>query len=113
MIALLVAGGVGLVFSLLVTPMAIRFYRQWGWGQPIRVDGPTTHEVKRGTPTMGGLVFITGALAGYFVGHLVGPGVPITPSALLVILMIVGHGAVGFLDDFLKTRRQHSLGLGG
>jgi phospho-N-acetylmuramoyl-pentapeptide-transferase len=113
MIALLTAGAVGLLFSLLITPVAIRLYTRWGWGQPIRVDGPTTHEVKRGTPTMGGLVFIAGSLAGYFIGHLVGPGVPISPSALLVILMMVGHGVVGFLDDFTKTRLQRSLGLTG
>ena len=109
----MVAGAVGLVFSLLLTPVAIRWFTRIGWGQPIRVDGPTTHHVKRGTPTMGGLVFIAGALVGYLVGHLVGPGVPISLSAVLVFLMMLGHGAVGFLDDFTKTRRQRSLGLGG
>lgn len=113
MIVLLVAGAVGLVFSLLLTPVAIRLFTRLGWGQPIRVDGPTTHHIKRGTPTMGGLIFMTGACVGYFVGHLIGPGVPITASALLVILMMLGHGAVGFLDDFTKTRMQRSLGLGG
>ena len=113
MIALLVAGAVGLIFSLLVTPIAIRLFTRIGWGQMIRVDGPNTHHTKRGTPTKGGLVFVTGALVGYFAGHLFGPGVPISPSALLVILMMVGHGAVGFLDDFTKTRKQRSLGLGG
>jgi phospho-N-acetylmuramoyl-pentapeptide-transferase len=113
MITLIVAGAVSLVFSLLLTPVAIRLFTRLGWGQPIRVDGPTTHHIKRGTPTMGGLVFIAGAIAGYFAGHLIGPGVPITPSALLVIVMLLGHGAVGFLDDFTKTRMQRSLGLGG
>jgi phospho-N-acetylmuramoyl-pentapeptide-transferase len=113
MITLMVAGAVALAFSLLLTRVAIGWFTRLGWGQPIRVDGPTTHHVKRGTPTMGGLVFITGALAGYLVGHLAGPGVPISPSALLVFLMMLGHGAVGFVDDYTKTRRQRSLGLGG
>jgi len=109
----MVAGAVGLVFSLLLTPVAIRLFTGWGWGQPIRVDGPTTHLIKRGTPTMGGLVFIAGALVGYLAGHLIGPGVPVTVSGLLVFVMMLGHGAVGFLDDYKKTRLQRSFGLGG
>ncbi|MET0692692.1 MAG: phospho-N-acetylmuramoyl-pentapeptide-transferase [Propionibacteriaceae bacterium] len=113
MITLIVAGAVSLVLSLLLTPVAIRLFTRLGWGQPIRVDGPTTHHIKRGTPTMGGLVFIACTLVGYVVGHLIGPGLPISLSAALVMLMMVGHGAVGFVDDFTKTRRQRSLGLGG
>ena len=45
------------------------------WGQFIRDDGPQTHHTKRGTPTMGGIVFILGAIVGYLIGHLLA-GVP-------------------------------------
>ena len=56
---LLIAAVVSLVFSILCTPLVISFFRRRGFGQEIRVDGPETHLVKRGTPTMGGV-----ALAG-------------------------------------------------
>jgi phospho-N-acetylmuramoyl-pentapeptide-transferase len=110
--ALLTAGAVSLAFSLFLTPLFIRLFRRLEWGQFIRDDGPVTHHAKRGTPTMGGLVVIAATLIGYFVGILTA-GEPIQISALLVLFMFVGLGAVGFLDDFLKTRNQRSLGLGG
>ena len=112
MITLLIAGGVSLVFTLFTTPLWIRLFKKLGWGQFIRNDGPEAHHAKRGTPTMGGIVFITGTVIGYFAGHLV-TDTPPTRVAMLVIGMMVGLGLVGFVDDFLKTRKQRSLGLGG
>lgn len=111
MIALLIAGGIGLAFSLLTTPLFVRLFRRLGWGQFVRDDGPQSHHAKHGTPTMGGIVFIVGAVVGYLAGHLVAQD-PITLSGLLVIYLMVGLGLVGFVDDFLKTRNQRSLGLG-
>lgn len=112
MIALLIAGGFSLVFTLVTTPLWIRLFKKLGWGQFIREDGPESHHTKRGTPTMGGIVFITGSVLGYLVGHLV-TDEPLTRVALLALGMMVGLGLVGFVDDFLKTRKQRSLGLGG
>jgi len=111
-ITLLIAGGFSLAFTLLTTPLWIRLFRKLGWGQFIRDDGPESHHAKRGTPTMGGIVFITGAVLGYLVAHLI-MDVPWTGVAILVLAMMVGLGLVGFIDDFLKTRKQRSLGLGG
>jgi phospho-N-acetylmuramoyl-pentapeptide-transferase len=111
-IALLVAAGFSLFFTLFLTPLFVRLFKRLNWGQFIRDDGPQTHHTKRGTPTMGGIIFILGATLGYLVGHLVS-GVPWTMVAVLVIGMMAGMGAIGFLDDFLKTRKQRSLGLGG
>ncbi len=113
MIALLVAGGFSLAFTLFMTPLFIRLFKRLSWGQFIRDDGPQSHHTKRGTPTMGGIVFLTGAILGYFVGHLVAGAAPWTGVAVLVYGMMAGLGLVGFLDDFLKTRKQRSLGLGG
>jgi phospho-N-acetylmuramoyl-pentapeptide-transferase len=110
--ALLLGAVISLLFTLLLTPLFIRLFRHLEWGQFIRDDGPVTHHAKRGTPTMGGVVIIVASLAGYFGGCLLG-GVDITPSPLLVLFLMVGLGLVGFLDDFLKTRNQRSLGLGG
>ena len=112
MIALLIAGGVSLAFTLFLTPLFIRLFTRLKWGQFIRDDGPQSHHTKRGTPTMGGIIFIIGATTGYFVGHALA-GEPLTLSGLLVIYLMVGLGIIGFIDDFLKTRKQRSLGLGG
>lgn len=112
MIGLLVAAGFSLLFTLFGTPLFIRLFRRLGWGQFIRDDGPQSHHAKRGTPTMGGIVFILGAGIGYVVGHLVIMA-PWTLVGAMVFLLMVGLGAVGFIDDFLKTRKQRSLGLGG
>ncbi|PZQ91709.1 MAG: phospho-N-acetylmuramoyl-pentapeptide-transferase [Leifsonia xyli] len=112
MIALLVAGAFSLIFTLLTTPLWIRLFKKLGWGQFIRDDGPQTHHTKRGTPTMGGIVFVVGTVLGYIVGHLVAEEPP-TRVGMLVLGMMVGLALVGFVDDFLKTRKQRSLGLGG
>ena len=77
MIALLIGAGVALLVALIGTPLFIRFLVTKGYGQFIRDDGPQTHHTKRGTPTMGGIVFILGAILGYLIGHLAA-GVPWT-----------------------------------
>lgn len=110
--ALLLAGFLGLVFALILTPTLIWLFKKVGWGQVIRVDGPKTHLIKRGTPSMGGIAIIISAIAGYFLGKSYNSETP-TLSALLVIFMMVGLGFVGFLDDYLKVRRQNSAGLPG
>ncbi|HVB26930.1 MAG TPA: phospho-N-acetylmuramoyl-pentapeptide-transferase [Mycobacteriales bacterium] len=106
----LTAATVSLVLSLLGTPFAIRFFRSRGYGQLIRDDGPTSHHTKRGTPTMGGAVIIVTTLVGYAVAHLVFLR-GVTASGMLVLGLMSGLGAVGFLDDFIKIRKQRSLGL--
>jgi phospho-N-acetylmuramoyl-pentapeptide-transferase len=111
-IALLVGAAFALAFTLFLTPVFARLFKRIGWGQFIRDDGPESHHAKRGTPTMGGIVFILGAGLGYLVGHAV-QRAPLTLVGLLVFFLMFGLGVVGFLDDFLKTRHQRSLGLTG
>ncbi|WP_292833205.1 phospho-N-acetylmuramoyl-pentapeptide-transferase [Microbacterium sp.] len=113
--SLLAAATISLAFTLFLTPLFIRLFEKLGWGQVIRTPEDATnpnHESKRGTPTMGGIIFILGAVIGYFVGTLTG-GAPPTLSGLLVIWMMIGLGAVGFVDDLMKVRQQRSLGLSG
>jgi phospho-N-acetylmuramoyl-pentapeptide-transferase len=107
---ILVTGAVSLVLALFGTPLVIALLRRHGYGQPIRVDGPKTHETKRGTPTMGGAVIVVASVAGYFVGNLA-THEPMSASGLLVLFLMVGLGLVGFIDDFIKIYRQTSLGL--
>jgi phospho-N-acetylmuramoyl-pentapeptide-transferase len=108
-ISVLVAGGVGLAVALLGTPVAIRAFTLWGWGQRIREDGPHSHFEKMGTPTMGGIVILVGFVLS-FVATRITLGA-FTPAGVSLVLAAVGFGAVGFLDDYTKVRRQRSLGL--
>ena len=108
--AVLFAAAVALFVSLLGTPLAIRLFVRRGYGQLIRDDGPTSHHIKRGTPTMGGAVIIIAALIGYALAKLVTLNAP-TASGLLVLFLMTGLGVVGFIDDFIKISKQRSLGL--
>lgn len=112
MFALLAAAGFAMVFSLTLTPIFARLFRQMNLGQFFRADTPTTHVVKRGTPSMGGVIFITSAVLAYLLAKLLAQEA-LSPSALLVILMMVGLGFVGFIDDYMKVKLQNSLGLPG
>jgi len=117
--AVIVAAAVAFLVSLFGTPIAIKVFTRLKAGQPIRADGPQMHMGKRGTPTMGGVVFIVATIIAYVAGHLalttlserqifqVGP----TITALVLLGLLVFCGAIGFIDDFLKVRKRNSAGL--
>jgi phospho-N-acetylmuramoyl-pentapeptide-transferase len=107
-----IAAGVALAVSIMFTPYLIRFFSRQGLGQEIREDGPSTHKKKRGTPTMGGVAILLAIWLGYLCSHLL-TGESISLSALLVLFLTTALGIVGFLDDFIKIRRAHNLGLNG
>jgi len=109
-VALLVALGVGLLASMMGTPLLIRAFQERGIGQRIREDGPQGHITKAGTPTMGGITMVASVTLGYLAGHL-NTGAVFTSAGLLVGLVTIGSGAVGFVDDWIKISRQRSLGL--
>jgi phospho-N-acetylmuramoyl-pentapeptide-transferase len=109
-ISILFGGAVSMVLTLIGTRWAIKWLAKRGYGQEIRDDGPASHHTKRGTPTMGGTVFITATIIGYFAAKLF-TMTPPSASAILVLFLFAGMGAVGFLDDFIKIFRQRSLGL--
>jgi phospho-N-acetylmuramoyl-pentapeptide-transferase len=108
--AILLAGGLSLVFTLVGTRYAIRVFSRLGYGQLIRDDGPTTHHTKRGTPTMGGVVIVLSTVVSYFLARLITGRAP-SASALLLLFLMIGLGTVGALDDYIKISRQRSLGL--
>ena len=110
MIAILVAGAVALLVALFGTPLFIKFLVRKQYGQFIRQDGPTAHLLKRGTPTMGGVVIIIATILGYIASLVVSRRTP-TATALLALYLIVGLGLVGFADDYTKIRYRRSLGL--
>ena len=110
MTAIFVAAAVGMLVTLLGTPLLIRFLHRREYGQFIREDGPQGHFTKRGTPTMGGLVIILAAVLGYAIANLIELRLP-RASGVLLIFLIVGLGLIGFLDDFEKISKERSLGL--
>ncbi|MDI1464866.1 phospho-N-acetylmuramoyl-pentapeptide-transferase [Catellatospora sp. KI3] len=117
--SIIVAILVAFAISLFCTPIAIRAFSRLKAGQPIRSDGPQSHLGKKGTPTMGGVVFIAATVIAYVVAHLSLTTLPKeqiaqvkpTTTALVLLGLFVFCGAVGFIDDFLKVRRRNSGGL--
>lgn len=112
--SILLGAVLALMISLLLTPLLIRQLKRRAYGQQVRDDGPQTHLVKQGTPTMGGITIILATVIGYFGAHLAmwnDFGRDVTPSGLLVLYLFVGLGFVGFLDDYIKIAKQRSLGL--
>jgi phospho-N-acetylmuramoyl-pentapeptide-transferase len=99
-----------LLFVFMFGPAIIDALRlRQGKGQPIRADGPPTHLLsKQGTPTMGGLMILTG----FFVSTLLWADLR-NPYVWIVLFVTFCFGAIGFYDDFLKVRRQSHLGFSG
>ena len=85
---ILIAVGIALAVSILLTPALIRLFTRQGFGHEIREDGPPSHHKKRGTPSMGGVAILAGIWAGYLGTHLVGlalDGEGPSASGLLVL----------------------------
>ncbi|MGH9021173.1 MAG: phospho-N-acetylmuramoyl-pentapeptide-transferase [Acidimicrobiales bacterium] len=110
MLSLMESGSVGFVVALLVTPLWIRFQRERSLGQFIQSDGPSTHHAKAGTPTMGGVIIVLAAVAGYLMGH-VGTAIDFTRAGVLSVAVCVVAGLLGFVDDYLAIRNARNLGL--
>jgi phospho-N-acetylmuramoyl-pentapeptide-transferase len=103
LIALLLAAGIALVVSLVGTPFLISWLRSHGIGQPIIDELAETHSKKAGTPTMGGLAIVGGAVVGYVAAHL-RDGAVFTWGGMLTMGAIIGAGIVGLIDDLIKVR---------
>jgi phospho-N-acetylmuramoyl-pentapeptide-transferase len=117
--AVFVAAFVAFLISLFGTPLAIRFFSRLRADQPIRKSGPATHQAKKGTPTMGGVVFIFATLVAYTGGHIALTTLPAkqlrpsgpTATAVVLLGLFVFTGLLGFLDDYLKISKRNSKGL--
>lgn len=110
MIALLMAAGVALATSLVGTQFLIAWLRRRDIGQPIHADVPDAHQGKAGIPTMGGIAIVAGTVMGYLVAH-TRDGLPFTVSGLLLVALVIGCGAVGMSDDWIKISQERNLGL--
>ena len=96
---------ISFALTVLLCPIFIPILHRMKFGQIIREEGPESHLKKAGTPTMGGIVmlaaFTVSSLA-YMLNE---------PQIFPVILLTVGFGFIGFLDDFIKLAKKRSLGL--
>ena len=91
--------------GLLLAPLYIRQVKRLALGQHIREEGPQKHLKKAGTPTMGGVIFLLASLPATFLFA------PKSTELYLVLLLMLGNGLIGFIDDYLGVVRKQSLGL--
>src|ERR1700687_2804095 len=100
----------GALFVFLFGPWIIDHLRlRQGKGQPIRTDGPPSHIVtKKGTPTMGGLMILSGLVVATLLW-----ANPLNPYVWIVLAVTLGFGFVGFYDDYLKVTKQTHSGFAG
>ena len=91
--------------TLAAGPATIKYMHRLKFGQFIREEGPESHQKKSGTPTMGGVLFLLGLLAGslFYVRDY--------PRIIPLLLVTLGFALVGFLDDYIKVVMKRNLGL--
>lgn len=95
--------------TVLLSPIMIPFLRKLKFGQSIRDEGPKSHQKKSGTPTMGGVMILLSIIATtIFVGN---QFTSMTVEMYLLLLVTIGFGVLGFMDDFIKVVMKRNLGL--
>ncbi len=96
---------VSFFIAVLIGPKVIEMLRRLKAGQTERVEGLESHQKKTGTPTMGGIIFlIPVVIIGIFYGRTHKEVIP-------VLILTIGFGIIGFIDDYIKVVRKHNLGL--
>ncbi|MCE2422021.1 MAG: phospho-N-acetylmuramoyl-pentapeptide-transferase [Gemmatimonadetes bacterium] len=100
------ATATALIVSFVVGPCILRGIQKRGWGQVVRAEGPAAHLGKAGTPTMGGLIILTGCIVPVLLWARLDNRLVLIAAAITLCL-----GAVGFMDDYLKIVRRQPRGL--
>lgn len=95
----------GAIVAMALMPVFIKFLRSHLIGQQVRADGPESHLVKQGTPTMGGIIMLIAATV--VVAVLAEP----VPETWLIMAAVLATGALGLFDDASKVAHERSLGL--
>lgn len=99
----------GFLVTVVLSPIFIPFLRRLKFGQSIREEGPKSHQKKSGTPTMGGLVFLLSIIITTIA--ITSRYSEFSAETFLLLLVTVGFGILGFLDDFIKVVMKRNLGL--
>ena len=100
----------GLSLSLVFGRFLIPRLEELNVGQQIRPEGPESHKKKSGTPTMGGIIFISAIIVSRVIVYLYKKTVP-SKEELLILGLMVSYGLIGFIDDYRKVKLGRSLGL--
>lgn len=96
---------ISFILGIIFCPLLIPVLRRLKFGQTERDDGPESHLKKQGTPTMGGIAILAAfAIGGIFF-------IKENPDGLVVLLVTLGFGIIGFIDDYIKVVKKRSLGL--
>jgi phospho-N-acetylmuramoyl-pentapeptide-transferase len=107
----LITIAIAFLITVLLSPIFIPFLKRLKFGQSIREEGPKSHQKKSGTPTMGGLMIILSiAITSIIVIAKVNGGM-LNYEVWLLLLVLLGFGLLGFLDDFIKVVMKRNLGL--
>ncbi len=106
-ISMIISAVIGFLVTVIVTPNLIPYLKKLKFGQQILEDGPTWHESKSGTPTMGGLAFILGTVVSVLAFSIAKRDMKI----FLMLLISVGFGAIGFFDDYIKVVKKQNQGF--
>ena len=102
---LLIAGAIAAGVVILLAPICIPILHKLKFGQSIRAEGPKSHQVKSGTPTMGGIFLIAGIVAATLIIA------DWNAEIFLALFILLGHFVLGFIDDYLKVVRKQNQGL--
>lgn len=100
---------ISFAITISMMPIFIGYFKVKQFGQITREEGPKWHEVKSGTPTMGGVVFIIGAIL-TAIGSAIWKDV-LTVKMAMFIFVLLFFATIGFLDDFLKIFKKQNEGL--
>ena len=104
-LSLAAAAALAAVLVLLAGPFVIPELHKLKFGQSIREEGPKSHQAKSGTPTMGGIMIIAAITLATLAAA------PLTAGVWLALFVMLGHFALGFLDDYIKVVKKRNLGL--
>ncbi len=102
---------VSFLIAVIIGPFFIPFLRRLKFGQAIREEGPATHQKKSGTPTMGGIIFITSILLTALITTSFTDYVTLSQEIQMLLLTLLGYGAIGFIDDFIIVVKKDNAGL--
>lgn len=96
---------IAFVITVILTPLMIPVLKRIKAGQSIREEGPQSHMIKSGTPTMGGIAMIAAVLITCLTSG------KTTQDMLIIVAAFTAYGILGFLDDFVKVTMKRNLGL--
>jgi len=97
--------------AAIIAPIFIPFLHRLKFGQTIRKEGPQSHMKKTGTPTMGGLIFISSVLLTAIIGFVFTDYLYFGSDLIILFLTLFGFGTIGFIDDFIIVVRKDNEGL--